>query len=233
MFAAWEPRLVHTIQHSGNPNSHITLQSLSWGGRRNCISEMILIPAEIVASLRRNARQLAVADEIAMLSVLGVALAWLDTKHTLRVGMVAPQRDGPSETEMVGLFADFRLLNICTEGLNLLGVLLRLHHCVKERIWMPPGLVTQEFGPFINFEWTDFESRHGFSQTTEIRKTHERTQGPIKLAIDQPDRTSWRIRATFDDNVYPLARREAFFEYLKQSFLRLLEEPLKPVWPAP
>ena len=47
--------------------------------------------------------------------------------------MIAPQRDGPGQGDLVGLFADIRMVSIRTEGLSYMGAALRLHHIVKER----------------------------------------------------------------------------------------------------
>ncbi len=43
----------------------------------------------------------------------------------------SPQHDGAAESDMIGLFADIRHFNACTEGLNYLGVVLRLQHACE------------------------------------------------------------------------------------------------------
>ena len=102
---------------------------------RNCVNKCFsLVPRY------ETLKNFVVADDILILAVVGVALAKLHGQATQPVLMVAPQRDGPGESEMVGLFADIRQCNICTEGLNHVGVALRLNYRVRERLWMPPGI---------------------------------------------------------------------------------------------
>lgn len=82
--------------------------------------------------------------------------------------MVVPQRDLPGESDMVGLVADMRVLEVRTGGLSYLGTLMQVAHVVRERLWHPPPPMAMAEFPFVNFEWTDFESRHGFCQEPPV-----------------------------------------------------------------
>merc|ERR1739845_198347 len=92
------------------------------------------LPTNVVTAIRQAAHKLAVPEDIAILTIISVALAWFENKKTEPIAMVVPQRDGPGESDMVGLFADIRHLNVCTDGLSFAGVALRLDHIVRERL---------------------------------------------------------------------------------------------------
>merc|ERR1712224_435647 len=124
--------------------------------------------------------------------------------------MVVPQRDGPSQNDVVGLFADMRHVAVATEGLNFAGVALRLHHVVKERLWCAPGIAVQYDVTMVNFEWTDFDERQGFSQYARLSWRGEASSYPIRLAVDQPDNDTWRIRCSFNKRRHNLERRRKF-----------------------
>ncbi|CAE8591819.1 unnamed protein product, partial [Polarella glacialis] len=126
-----EQRIMRTINGDFSFAQGVTPQPLDtskWGEGMHAIA---IMPRELVEAVRRAARVLAVAPDLVMLGALGVALAKLNQKAKLTIQMVVPQRDGPGESDMVGLFADQRLLDVLTEDLSYAGVVLALHHVVK------------------------------------------------------------------------------------------------------
>merc|ERR1712083_331669 len=140
--------------------------------------------------------------------------------------MITPQRDGPGEHGMIGLFADVRNLIVSTEGLSFAGVALRLNYIVKERLWHAPGLATQFDVTLVNFEWTDFEERHGFAQKVDFTEGREGSIHPLRVAVDQVNPFTWRMRVSFAKEHYNEALREEFFELFERSLHALLERPL-------
>merc|ERR1719193_1397250 len=134
---------------------------------------------------------------------------------------------------MVGLFADIRILTVRTRGLSFAGAALQLHHVVKERLWAQPPIVAQQAFPFVNFEWTDFESREGFSQVVYPKQGQEQLSNPLKVAVDQPDKNTWRLRTAFDKSAYPYQHdRQRFFTLLEECLDALIGDPLEMVWRA-
>lgn len=189
------------------------------------------LPLEVVTAIRRAAARLGVPDDIAMLTILGIALSWFEGRKRELLAIIVPQRDGPGHNDMVGLFADVRHLSVCTDGLNFVGVALRLHHVVKERLWCAPPLATQYDMTFVNFEWTDFEERHGFTQHVNLIERAESSFHPLRIAVDQPSRNAWRMRVAFDKKQYNDERRTKFFTLFERSLQKFVETPLEPVWP--
>jgi len=232
-FAALETRIHRTIDgidEVGGLNPRITPHALAGKTWRNAHTTFATLPAETVAAIRASAASLAVPDDIAMLTILGVTLSWHSEKRSQRVAMIVPQRDGPGENDMVGLFSDVRHLSICTSGLSMAGVALRLHHIVKERLWVVPELRTQFELPLLNFEWTDFQEKQGFAQHVQCAERGESSFHPLRVAVDQPQRDIWRLRVAFQEGAYDSQQRETFFELFERSLGMLRYDPLGLVW---
>lgn len=211
-------------------SSPVPLHKMCWNAEITTI--LATLPRTTVVKIRRAAQRLEVSDEIAMLTVLGVTIAWLEGIPIAPVTLVAPQRDGAGEADMIGLFADVRFFHVCTAGLSHAGVALRLHHLVKQRLWREPQTLTQFNHAWINFQWTDFESRHGFTQLVEVSQNPEWSVNPLKISVDQPSRSAWRLRVAFKDALYSAERRGCFLQYLGDAISALAERPLAPVWPT-
>ena len=76
------------------------------------------------------------------------------------LNLLAPQRDEPGASDLIGLFVDHRRLDVAVQGLSYAGVCLAAHQAVKRRRWRQPPVIKQNAQPFVNFMWTDFEA-HG------------------------------------------------------------------------
>jgi len=234
MFAILEPRLMSTIESDYDPGalqSGITPELLGGKVWHDGFSVFARMPAEVVATVRRVSQLLTIPDDIALLAILGVVLAWLECKEDVPVSMIVPQRDAPGESESVGLFADVRDLTICTGGLSFAGVALRLHHVIKERVWGTPGISTQNDLALINFEWTDFAERHGFAQRVSTGERGAGSLHPVRIAVDQPNGDEWRMCAAFANHRFGPRKRERFFEYFETVLRTISERPLELVWP--
>lgn len=238
MLAALEPRIFRTIQGcaggSGAEFSRdgITLDTIGKKSWRESFMVYATMRRDVVGAVRRSARVLAVPDDVAMLTVIGVTLAWFENQPSKAIGMIVPQRDGPSESDMIGLFADVRHLAVNTGGLSFAGVALRLHHVVQHRLWQAPSPITQFDTTMVNFEWTDFSQKGGFTQHARPRGGTESSPRPLCICVDQPDQETWRLRVGFDPMRYDEERREQFFRLFEKALHALLTNPLDLVWPA-
>jgi len=236
MFAALQPRLMHTIEGGGSDLSNglkstgITPEPLGKRYGTDSFTVFVTFPVEAVGAIRQAALHLGIPQDIAMLTIIGVSLAWFEGQRTEPIAMIVPQRDGPAENDMVGLFADIRHLSICTDGLSFAGVALRLHHIVTHRIWKAPGLATQFDLTLVNFEWTDFEELHGFVQHINLDQRTETAWHPLKIAVEQPDRETWRMRVAFQRYRYGEEDRKQFFDFFDRSLRTFLTSPLDFVW---
>jgi len=229
--AVLEQRLVRTIHGDDCMNDIITPEPLNKPWIRDKFVAFSPMQEVLVSALKRCARDLGVSADIVVLTAICVALAYLEQKGTLSIVLVVPQRDGPAESELVGLFADFRVLQVACEGLSVAGVALQLHCIVKERLWQTPGLTTQWEWPFVNFQWTDLEATHGFRQINELNRSSERLRNPAGIVVEQPDPKSWRLRSAFDKQRYNAEAQERFFQGLVMALEACVTDPLALAWP--
>lgn len=234
MLATFEQRLMRSIRGDHSLRDTITPDTMLMAPRSNPDGKEekthhVEITPDTVTAIRNCAQEFSIPHDIVLLAIVGVACAKLEGCPAITVLCLAPQRDGPWESEMVGLFADHRLLNICTEGLNYLGVALRLHNIVRERQWCCPGFISQPELPFINLEWTDTSKRHGFQvdlQSSASGLVSEGGPNPLKFAIDQPDESRWRMRVAFDGRKYSEERQNDFFTYTEENLRAFINNPL-------
>lgn len=231
--ASLQRRVMRTVRRDDSFHDLVTLDPIGNRGRwnnRESATILATIPQDIVVAIQCVARDLALSDEIVMLAAIGTALARFKGEPTIAISMVVPQRDQPGESDMVGLFADVRILTIRTRDLSFAGAALHLQHVVKERLWRQPPVMMQGEFPFVNFEWTDFESRHGFSQLVHQKQGPEQLSNPLKVAVDQPELNTWRMRTAFDKAVYPQSDYERFFTLFEECLSAFIVDPLAPVW---
>jgi hypothetical protein len=235
MYEAMEPRLMRTIM--GTPTcsaDSITLETVGperTNRSQGAFTVFVTIEHTMVQCVRAAAHILSVPFDIALLTIIGIALAWFENKRLETISMIVPQRDGLAENEMVGLFADFRHVNICTDGCNFVGVALELDRVVKERLWRRPGIATQFDLPMVNFEWTDFDEVGGFMQHISPFDRQENPPYPLKVAVEQPGPDQLRFRVAFRLSDYGEPKRDEFFRLLDKSFRAFLEQPLSRIWP--
>lgn len=235
MYEALVPRLKSTIFSTcvaaeGSDKQLITLEPIGQCWNAETCTVGASLPREVVTAIRLSAHRLAIPEDIALLSVIGVTLAWFQGQRVMPIAIIVPQRDGPEHNEMVGLFADFRQLCVCTDNLSFAGVALYLHNLVKERLWRSPGLATQFDIPLLNFEWTDFDEHGGFSQHVKLYERAESIRYPMKVVVEQSSRDNWRMRVAFQASMFDEGQRQHFFQLWERSFRGLLERPLDLVW---
>uniref|UniRef100_A0A7S2MUS0 Condensation domain-containing protein n=1 Tax=Alexandrium andersonii TaxID=327968 RepID=A0A7S2MUS0_9DINO len=184
----------------------------------------------MVLALKRCARNLGVPADIVMLTAICVAISHLEETGVVTLVLVVPLRDGPAEQDVVGLLADFRVMQVACEGLSVAGVALQLHSVVKERQWQAPGLTAQYDWPFVNFQWTDVEAHHGFEQVVDLSHNTERLRNPLGIAVEQRDAHFWRLRTSFDKRRYNAEARQRYQKGLIAALEAFLVDPLAPAW---
>eukprot|EP00930_Biecheleria_cincta_P100267 TRINITY_DN91895_c0_g1_i1.p1 TRINITY_DN91895_c0_g1~~TRINITY_DN91895_c0_g1_i1.p1 ORF type:complete len:1448 (-),score=184.65 TRINITY_DN91895_c0_g1_i1:24-4367(-) len=233
MFTVCESRLVDTLKgtsRDGGITREPFRRSSRGGEKAQCVYADV--PDDIVLAIRQAAALLAVPEDVAVLTVISVALAWFENRHIQPLAIIVPQRDGPAENDMVGLFADVRDLAVRTGGLNLAGVALQLQRSVQERQWRAPCLGDQSDLPMVNFEWTDFDQMHGFAQHVNLTERIEFSRHYLKIVVEQARQGAWRLCVAFEVPRYGPNERVRFFNLLSRAFQLLLERPLDPLWQA-
>lgn len=192
------------------------------------------LPADAVAAIRWAAEHLSLPVDILLLAGISIAAAWLDGVRNVSWVVVAQERDGPGEEELVGCFAGGRLLTICTEGLDFVGVALRLHHVIQERLWSQPGPMTLPDSAVVNFVWRDFDEWHGFKPhalSPEERSTPEMSPRLLVL-VDEPCQNEWHVLAAFCQARYSEEQCACYLDLFEKCLGSMILAPLAPVWHA-
>merc|ERR1712226_654738 len=109
---------------------------------------------------------------------------------------------------------------------------MRLQHIIKERLWYAPGLITQYDMPMVNFQWTDYDQRHGFTQRPSVVHWREVSVNPITIVVDQPEHHLWRLRVSMAMAVYSSEQRARFCDAFTDALSTMVFRPLAPVWQA-
>uniref|UniRef100_A0A7S0FYZ2 Condensation domain-containing protein n=2 Tax=Pyrodinium bahamense TaxID=73915 RepID=A0A7S0FYZ2_9DINO len=231
VLAALEKRLIRTINGDESMRDIITPEPLVRGPTRDKVTIFATLPEFEVTALKRHARTLGISINAVMLAAISVGLAYLEERDSVPVVLVVPQRDGPAESDLVGLFADFRLLRVSCGGLSAMGVALQLHHLIRDRLWLAPGPFTQFSHPWVNFQWTDFEAHHGLRQINDLGTWSGHLSNPISIVVEQQDELSWRLCANFDAKKYSPEARERFFKGLVGTMENLVSDPVALAWP--
>eukprot|EP00931_Biecheleriopsis_adriatica_P062238 TRINITY_DN37486_c0_g1_i1.p1 TRINITY_DN37486_c0_g1~~TRINITY_DN37486_c0_g1_i1.p1 ORF type:complete len:1502 (-),score=300.09 TRINITY_DN37486_c0_g1_i1:46-4551(-) len=241
--ALTEARLMRTVELCGTDllgtapdRGLITREPVKGRGpwnQQDTATDVLDLSPEFVAILREGARRLAVPEDVALLTVVALALGWFHGCRSQPFVTIVPQRDGDAEQDMVGLLADFRRLTLHTGGLNFAGAALLLHRTVRERLWTETGLATQNDAPMVNCMWTDFDSPHGFTQQFRPNRRRQFSRYPLQVSVEQSGIDLWHLSVTFRLSSHSQAEQDRFFFLLEESLLRLCRRPLDPLWPCP
>eukprot|EP00928_Gymnodinium_smaydae_P016939 TRINITY_DN16432_c0_g1_i2.p1 TRINITY_DN16432_c0_g1~~TRINITY_DN16432_c0_g1_i2.p1 ORF type:complete len:494 (+),score=94.33 TRINITY_DN16432_c0_g1_i2:193-1674(+) len=231
-FSLLERRLLRSIETGGQGVDAVSSHGLMRAPQHDSITYYAILEPASVEVFKLAAARLAIPPEIALLTVLGVACALFEGRTEQPVVIVAPQRDEPGASELVGLLADFRLLRIKTAGLGLAGVALQLHDDVRERRWSAPQVCTVSETPFLNFEWTVLEAFGSLSQVVNARAEREGLQGPFQVCVDELAVDTWRLRLTLDGKRYDASTRARFADLVETHLQAFIIDPLAPIWPS-
>ncbi|CAK0820771.1 unnamed protein product [Prorocentrum cordatum] len=195
---------------------------------------ILTIPQDVTAAFRARARALTVSDEAMVLALLGAVLSRFLRTPEVCMSVVVAQRDGPGESEMLGLFADIRMVHLRVAELSYAGMALWMHHVVQERLWHPQAIASQYQTPLVNIEWQDFERHAGFAHQVYLKQGFEWLSHPIKVSLDQPGPDSFRLRVVIDRALYGAEEQDRFTALLEdpEAFAALLISPLQAVWPS-
>lgn len=228
-FDLLQRRLFRTVDGDHSLGDPVTPTTLDSGGWTNLVrSELLSVSPMQVSLIKHAALKLAVPDEILLLTAIGVSMGKVHQQGAQSLHVIAPQRDEPCASDLIGLFADYRRLEVPIEGLHYAGVALALNVIVKERLWRQPPVVSQAAVPFVNFMWTDFEEPNGFKPIPAYKGKEGSSVSPIQVVVVQPSRECWRIVCTFKSEVYTKDQVERFVGYLEESLRCLIEAPLSP-----
>lgn len=200
-----------------------------------------------VFALKRAAMQFGAPLDALLLALSGAAIMRAGGQDVVDLTLYTPMRDGPGESGLVGLLADWRDLAIHADIATgtVLGVVLETARAVRMRDWAVFNALRKPEAIMVNFQLLDAAppgSRAGFVQLgeelwriDENMNTETRSDQlgwvPQKLSItiEQQDDEVWWLLMKCGLETHPPPWMRRFVKSFEDIFWALLTEPMQSV----
>lgn len=195
-------------------------------------------------ALRQLAVRYGAPPDIVVLALSAASIARASGHDAVVLTLYVPVRDGPGEQSLVGLFSDWRDLEVAIDPptATVLGTVLEVADAVRERRWAIFNALRKPEAIMVNFQMLDFAStsrRAGFVQVGEdawrqgerLNKSDTRSDTaqqipqPLTLNIEQQERDSWCLHLQMAEEVHPPAWTRRFVRSFDDAFQALLTSP--------
>ncbi|CAK9068618.1 unnamed protein product [Durusdinium trenchii] len=223
----------------------------------------VLLEGEAVALLRRCAQRYAVPFDVVLLSMVLAAsfrASWqmdrtrhfyrggteqefeqLTTKMSMPLTLYAPMRDGDLNDAMVGLFSDWRDLNVpCSSHVSLLGFCLDLAELIRHRRWTVFNPINNAHNILVNILPLDEQARgeQQFIQTRkheyggrrgsapDRRRAYKAPHRPMRITLEQEAPDAWWISLDLNADCYPTEWCRGFVSSLADTIQDLKSRPM-------
>ena len=201
----------------------------------------------MIAVLRRLASEtLNVGFDHLLLSLLVMSLLKTDEKDRETITLYCPLRDGPGESSLIGLLADWRDLTVhAFPSASLVDVVNDIAYRVRTRDWTPtlsPGNPESLLLNWLAFDGTRrkkiWEPFHLDNITTKWNKMDTRDYDAYatpsgrfrSMSLEQYDRNGqWWLRFDVATALYPPQWMMKYTQNVNQIFSDLVNCPLKPL----
>lgn len=206
----------------------------TWGYRR-----LLHVRRGAGARLRRACEMLHLPLDIALVSALACSLARCDGSAVVRLTLTAPMRDGPGEEAVLGLFTDWRDLDLhVPSSQTLLAVAEEVADIVRGRRWQRSRVAQTSQRVLVNIVGADYAMDRGFSHRTDLGCTqrpkptaqvHCRTERSVEFQGWQIGTAEWMFVLRLSRVRCPPSWAVCFSETLTQVIDQFASEPLTPV----
>jgi len=217
-----------------------------WRFRSKGYGHLINLQRGAIRALGHVSRAYGAPLDALMLALSAVAIARAGSLDVVPMTLYVPQRDGPGEAGLVGLFADWRNIAVQTDRdtATVIGVVLDVAYTLRTRRWAVFNAISKPEATMVNFQPLDVvppESRAGFAQVgEELWRIGEclkqiQTDGrnsemswvpqPLSLTIEQQDRETWYIIVTAAYDWHPPYWMRRFLKAFEEAFWALLAHP--------
>jgi hypothetical protein len=211
----------------------------------------VLLESGGVAALRHCAKHYGIPFDVALLGLVLAAMfrasaADRRTLAPLLLTLYAPMRDGDLNEAMVGLFSDWRDVDVpCSCYNTLLGFCLDLADIIRYRRWNIFDPVQNLERLLINILPLDEQTRGGqcFRQTRAHeyrnrrhedpryeRKAEKRQHRPMRITLEQESLDAWWMVFDINSYHYPVSWTRCFVNELQSSLEDLCQRPLGSVF---
>jgi len=222
-----------------------SLRGSMWRCRCRGYSHAVDVEGVAAAALRRAALVYSAPPDVLLLAFVIASIARSSGKNNVPLTLYVPNRDGPGETGYVGLFSDWRDIEVSADEATatVLGVILEVSHVLRNRRWGLFNALRKPEVTMVNFQSFDklsSGSRAGFVQVGEElwrngdRLRHADTRRdelgqvpqPLSITIEQQDSECWCVHLSMDYNKYPPSWARKFVKSFEDAFQATLTQPL-------
>ncbi|KAF4735712.1 hypothetical protein FOZ63_034100 [Perkinsus olseni] len=205
------------------PSIHLVLQSV--GRKLGAPLDVVLLAAIVLATVRER--------------------GW---RKVAKATLVVPLRDGPTEHQLVGLFADLRNVDIPLEDIpgdkgkpcatSVLNFALTLRHMVKFRRWTIPTPLSSCERLLVNLLPAQFPSESDgperFEQNLRIlplpHGSSVSATRTLEIACDQTSRDSWALRFKCRQPDYTREDLARWLEHFQGALRDMVVDPMRPLY---
>ncbi|CAK9021697.1 unnamed protein product [Durusdinium trenchii] len=155
--------------------------------------------------------------------------------------LYAPMRDGDLNDAMVGLFSDWRDLNVpCSSHVSLLGFCLDLAELIRHRRWTVFNPINNAHNILVNILPLDEQARgeQQFIQTRkheyggrrgsapDRRRAYKAPHRPMRITLEQEAPDAWWISLDLNADCYPTEWCRGFVSSLADTIQDLKSRPM-------
>ncbi|EER15447.1 hypothetical protein Pmar_PMAR018801 [Perkinsus marinus ATCC 50983] len=205
------------------PSIHLVLHSV--GRRLGAPLDVVLLAAIVLASVRER--------------------GW---RRVAKATLVVPLRDGPTEHQLVGLFADLRNIDIPLEDVpedngqpcatSVLNLVLTLRHIIKFRRWTIPTPLSSCERLLVNLLPAQFPSETDtsgrFEQNLNIiplpQGSSVSATRAMDIACDQTSRYSWALRFKCRQPDYTREDLASWLRHFQDALRDMVVDPMRPLY---
>lgn len=245
-FAVLERRLYNALD-GASPLSYpqqCSLRGSIWKHRGRGYGHSIRIPGDSGDALRLASLVYGAPPDALLLALAAASIARASSTELVPLSLYVPNRDGAGESGLVGLFSDWRDIEVklASETATILGAILQVSHTLRHRRWALFNALHKPEVSMINFQPCDTApraSRAGFVQVgEELWRSGEwlrrgQTRGdelsacpqPLSITIEQQNAETWWVHVNPDYDSYPPHWVRRFVRSFEDAFRAALVQP--------
>jgi len=241
-FEILERRLFSAFQGDYSPFRTSLRGAMFWYTGRGYCYEFCILPGATEA-IQIASKHYKIPFDVILLGLVVCSIARADESDLVDFTLYSPMRDGPSESLMIGLFADWRDLSLSVnfELATLLGTMMQLLHSIQQRQWTPFNALRKPERTIVNIQPLDMERRSQFTHLgenlwhggdvlggTKQQRPFEMDWGrqPLTFNLEQQDESTWWILIDIGHNERNSKWMRKFIVSMREAWNDLLFNPL-------
>eukprot|EP00928_Gymnodinium_smaydae_P003103 TRINITY_DN11110_c1_g1_i1.p1 TRINITY_DN11110_c1_g1~~TRINITY_DN11110_c1_g1_i1.p1 ORF type:complete len:1371 (-),score=135.90 TRINITY_DN11110_c1_g1_i1:160-3984(-) len=239
-----EDRLFATLE--GETDMHRadrqSLRSQVFGNRKQGYIHDVRVAGSAAVALKRLGELYSVPVDVLIVGITVCGLARADQSTRVPLTLYCNMRDGPAESMLVGLFADFRDVSFeCPLGSTVLGAILGVHEKIRRREWKTfdglrnpetttLNLVTFDEGTCGGFRHSVQGGKQFFPRLRDGDDRTRRVQRPRRMVWERQNFEEWFLGLDLDWRCYDVTWTRRFVLAMQDAMCALAKRPTEPLW---